>query len=289
MRTSVLRRLSELAGSLPLLALASGLAAQTTGAPPPYLQIFREEVKAGRAGAHPATEAGWPRAFAKAKISNHYIAMTTTYGPTEAWFLEGNESIAEIEKENKAIADAPGLTQELNRLSQADAANISSNRAILGRYRAELSNPGNVDVAQIPVWEVLIFNVRPGREMNFMEAAKLYKTTVDQAKADAPWATYEIMAGMPGPTYMVFVPHKTLSEIDPATGPMAAIEKSMTEETMKKFSTLSEGYVSVEDMIFDVSPEMSYPSPEVAGRNPDFWKPKRTAARGHPAAAGSQP
>src|SRR5439155_1335832 len=62
--------------------------------PPPYLEIFREEVKVGRAGAHVQTEAGWPRAFAKAKIPNNYIAMTTIYGPTEAWFFEGHGSVA---------------------------------------------------------------------------------------------------------------------------------------------------------------------------------------------------
>lgn len=69
--------------------------------PPPYLQIFREGGKSGRVGPHPATEAGWPRAFAKAKISNHYIAMTTLYGPDEAWFCQGNASIAEIEQQNQ--------------------------------------------------------------------------------------------------------------------------------------------------------------------------------------------
>jgi len=51
-----------------LLGLTTSLAAQQMKGPPPYLQIFREEVKSGRVGPHPATEVGWPRAFAKAKI-----------------------------------------------------------------------------------------------------------------------------------------------------------------------------------------------------------------------------
>jgi hypothetical protein len=289
MRTSVLRRTIQLAGSLPLLAIASSLAAQT-GAPPQYLQIFREEVKVGRGGAHPTTEAGWPRAYAKAKIPNHYIAMTTVYGPAEAWFLEGRGSIAEIDNENKAIEAAPGLTRELSRLAQADAANISSARAILGRYRPELSNPSDIDVAQMRVWEVLIFNVRPGREANFVEAARLYQSVVQQAKAETPWATYEVMAGMPGPTFLVFAPHKTLAEIDPATGPGAAIEKAMTEETMKKFGALAEGYVSIENMVFSVSPEMSYPSPELAARDSQFWNRKPPSpAKAQPSPSKSQP
>ena len=51
------------------------------------------------------------------------------------------------------------------------------------------------------VWEVLVFQVRPGHEDNFSEAAKLYKTTLGQAKIEAPWATYGVMAGMPGPGF----------------------------------------------------------------------------------------
>jgi hypothetical protein len=67
-----------MAGALPLLLVASPLPAQD--APPPLLQIFRDEVRVGRGGPHTVTEAGWPRAFAKAGIKNYYFAMTTVYG-----------------------------------------------------------------------------------------------------------------------------------------------------------------------------------------------------------------
>lgn len=283
MRTSILRRGFHLC--VPLLALASSLAAQAM-APPPYLQIFREEVKTGRAGAHPVIESGWPRAFAKAKIPNHYIAMTTIYGPAEAWFCAGNRSIAEIEEQNQAIEKARGLTRELDRLSQADAANISSNRALLARYHSELSNGPDINPAEMRVWEVLIFKIRPGHEGDFSEAAKLYRTMVEGAKVTAPWATFEVMAGMPGPVFLVFVPHKALAEIDPATGTGAAIEKAMNEEMMKKFGALAEGYSSIESLIFAVSPEMSYPRPEWVAQDPAFWGKKRPAAANAPAQAG---
>jgi hypothetical protein len=259
------------------LALAGSLSAQAMS-PPPYLQIFQEQVKVGRAGAHPATEAGWPRAFAKAKIQNHYIALTTMYGPPEAWFVAGVRSIAEIEEQNSAIEKAPGLNRELERLSQADAANLSGYRAVLARYQKDLSNGPDINPGEMRVWEVLIFSVRPGHEGDFYQAAKLYRSTVEGAKIEAPWATFEVMSGMPGPVYLVFVPHKTLAEIDPATGTGAAIEKAMTEETLKKFGTLSEGYNSVESRIFSVSAEMSYPRPEWVSQDPSFWGRKRVVA-----------
>ena len=69
-------------GSIALAVVLAGSLSAQVMPPPPYLQIFREEVKAGRAGPHVQAEAGWPRAFAKAKTANNYIAMTTMYGPS---------------------------------------------------------------------------------------------------------------------------------------------------------------------------------------------------------------
>lgn len=264
------------------LLIAGSLSAQTM-APPPYLQIFREEVKMGRAGPHVLTESGWPRAFARAKIpNNNYVAMTTIFGPTEAWFFEGHASVAEIEAVNNAIAAAPGLGAELDRLSQADAANVASVRTILARYAPETSNGPDINASAMRVWEITIFRVRPGKEGNFVQAAKLYQSLVQQARVDAPWATYEVMAGMPGPTYLVFSPHKALAEIDPAAGVGAAIQKVMTEETMKQFGTLSEGFISVETMVFVPSPAMSHLSPEWIAQDPKYWGKKAAPARPTP-------
>ena len=270
MHSSLCLAVAGLAGAVLLDAFP--LAAQDK--PPGYLQIFREEVKVGRTGPHEATEAGWPRAFAKSKIQNHYIGMVTVFGPNEAWFMEGHESVAEIEDVNTAIFAASGLNDELDRLSAADAANVSSARAILSRYRPELSNGVPVNLAEMRIWEVVIFQVRPGHEVNFVDAAKLYKTTVETAKVDYSWATYEVLAGMPAPTYLVLIPHRTLSEIDPATGAMADLEKSFTPESMQKLSSLAEGYASTEDMVFAVRPRMSYLSAEFVARDADFWSPK---------------
>lgn len=263
------------------LLFAGSVSAQSM-APPSYLQIFREEVKMGRNGAHVRTESGWPRAFAKAKIPNNYVAMTTIYGPNEAWFVEGHASVAEIEAANKAIDAAPGLSAQLDRLSQEDAANVASVRTILARYVPETSNGPDINPAEMRVWEIIIFRVRPGKEGNFVEGAKLYQSLVQQAKVNAPWATYEVMAGMPGPTYLVFSPHKTLAEIDPATGVGGAIQKLMNEETMKKFGTISEGFISVETFVFASSPEMSHLSAEWIAQDPKYWGKKAAPARSTP-------
>ena len=264
-----------MAGALPLLLVATPLPAQDD--PPALLQIFREEVKVGRGGPHTAAEAGWPRAFAKAGIKNYYFGMTTVYGPQEAWFIEGHGSMAEIQEVNRAIEHS-GLSKELDRLALADAANISSATPILAHYHPELSNPG-FDLSAARIWEVLVFRCRPGHEHDFMDAAKLYKTTFEQAKIDVRWATYGVMAGMPGPTFLVFIPHAELTELDPGSPTSVAIEKAFTEESGKRLSALAEGYVSTEELVFLVSPEMSHLSPEFIARDPKFWGRKVALAK----------
>lgn len=273
---SVVSRALRIVFLLPALGV-SGVTAQE--APPPYLQIFREEVKAGRAGAaHSSAEAGWVRAFGKAGLKNHYLGMTSVYGPLEAWFLEGHASLAEFDEVNKAIEDAPGLSAELDRLAQADAANISTARSLLARYHPDLSNGVPVDLSAMRVWEVLVFRVKPGREADFFEAAKMYKQTVERDKIDMPWATYGVMAGMPGPTFLVLLPHRTLGEIDPTTGAGAALEKAFDAAAMKRLSELSAGYDSIEDLIFAVNPRMSYMPAEIVARDSAFWLPKAQLA-----------
>jgi hypothetical protein len=280
MTTRISAGLVHIAQSLSLLTLAGSLVAQDS--PPAYLRIFREEVKTGRGGPHAVLESAWAHAFEKAKVPGYNIAMTTVYGPSEAWWLEGHGSVAEIDEANKAIDAAPGLGDQIDRYAQADAANVSRTTSLLARHIPDLSNGPSIDMSQMRVWEVLVFNVRPGHEDNFSEAAKLYKTTLGQAKIVAPWATYAVMAGMPGPTYLVFIPHRTLAEIDPATGTGAAIEKAFNEEAGKKLSSLAEGYSSVEELIFSVSPQMSYLSPEFVARDPKFWGRKLPAAKARP-------
>jgi hypothetical protein len=121
------------------------------------------------------------------------------------------------------------LGKELDRLAMADATSVSAATPILAHYHPELSNPG-VDLSAMRIWEVLVFRCRPGHENDFMEAAKLYKTTFEQEKIDVRWATYAVMAGMPGHTFLVFIPHVDLTKLDPASPTSVAAEKAFAEE-----------------------------------------------------------
>lgn len=278
-----------LAAAVVLVAGASSLLAQTPaapGGPPKVLQIFREEVKPGKSVAHEKWETGWPRAFARANWPTRFLAITSLSGPSEAWFLTGHESFAAWEKDRQNLDKAAALKAEDDRLSAGDGEFLSAHRSIAAALREDLSNKPNITLGKMRYFRIVTFRVRPGHETDFTDAVKIVRDAYEKAKVDLPWAVYQIVSGMPGPTYLLFLPMKSLEEIDAALARSKTIQEAEGEENGKKLQKLaSDGYLTTESNIYAFSPKMSYVAPEVAAADPDFWTPKPVAA---PAAAAGE-
>ena len=71
----------------PFLLLPGAANAQLPTSQPNLITIAREEVKLGRDADHAKVEAGWPAAYEKAKSPDYYLAMTSTTGAPEAWYI----------------------------------------------------------------------------------------------------------------------------------------------------------------------------------------------------------
>ena len=250
------------------------------GGPPKLVQIFREEVKVGKGAAHEKLEAGYVRAFSKAKWPTNYLAMTSTTGPSEAWFLVPYYSFDAWEKDQQATEKNAALFAELNRLGEKDAEFVSGARSIVILYRPDLSqHPDVMNVAKSRYFRLLTFRVRPGHDAEFAEAGKIVRAAYDKANVPLSWAIYQVYSGMPGGTYIVFAPAKSLKEIDDGLARSKAIQEAEGEDGMKKLEHISrEAYFGVETNIYAFSPKMSYVSKEFAAADPDFWTPKPKAA-----------
>lgn len=259
-------------------AIASTLPAQTPPArqgPSKVLQLYREEVKYGRASEHEKYEAGWPRAFSKAKWPVYAMGLSSVTGPSEAWFAIGYESFADMEKDRINMAKNAALDAELSALSKGDAEFVSNARSIVAVYREDLSRPGNVVLATQRYFEITTFRVRPGHDLDFEQAAKLYRDTYNKVNNPTPWAVYQVMAGMPSPTYFVFVPRKSLGEVDQDLAQMGNIMQAFGEENLKTLQKLAaDGFLTAESNYFAFSPKMSYMPKEFVARDPEFWTPK---------------
>jgi len=273
------KALSLIGAACLLVSAAPRAAAEEIPPPPKVLQIYREEVKPGKGPAHEKVEAGWPRAFAKAAWPTHYLAMTSMTGPAEAWFAVGFDSYGAWEKDTKATEANTALSAELDKLSVADAECISGARSIVALRREDLGFGPTPDIAKTRYFRIITFKVRPGHEKDFTDAVKIVKDAYQKAGVAISWAVYQVNGGMPGPTFMVWVPMRSLAETDTVLGAMKAIQDAEGEEGQKSLAKMAgDGYLSFEQNFFAISPKMSYPPKAWVDKDPAFWAPKAEAA-----------
>jgi hypothetical protein len=268
------------------LAAVSAVQAQTAvavNAPPKVIQIYREVIKPGHGTAHAKTEAGWPAAFAKANWPSHYIAMTSTSGPTEAWFISGWDSYAAYEKDGKEIEKNAALQSELDRLGAADGEHVNNVISMFATYRDDLSYRSGVNVSEMRYFMLTTFRVKPGRGDGFAAARKLVQAAHEKANMNEHWATYQVTSGAPAGTFLLMLPMKSMAELDTAQEIHGKpYEDAMGPENQKKVADLmNESVDSSTAVLFAFSPKMSYPPKEWMAAD-TYWAPnvERAAVAG---------
>jgi hypothetical protein len=246
---------------------------------PNMLNIVREEVKVGRVADHAKIEPGWPAAYEKAKSPSFYLALISTTGPSEAWYITPFESNAAIGDSQKRDDADPVLSAELARLSRADADVLTGVRTMQARALKDLSYGAYPDIGKARFFEMTWFRVRPGHEGQFEAAGKAYAASAIRAGANSAYRVYEIVAGMPGPTYLIISSVGTYAEFDQT---MADGDKTMKGFTADEGTLLQkfmlEGVVNVETQRFRVDPAQSYVPKETRASDRAFWMPKKPVA-----------
>ena len=114
---------------------------------------------------------------------------------------------------------------ELDRLNKGDADHITSRRTIQAVARTDLSYGAYPDMALQRFWEITTFRVRPGYEEAFANAAKTYAAAAKRAAPNMSWRTYEVIAGVPGPTYLVFSSVPSFADFDRGCRTESRLEK----------------------------------------------------------------
>ena len=221
--------------SLSVLALAAGGAATALaqGVPttqPKFMHIFREQVKPGRAADHAKWEAGWPAAFEKAKSPYNFIALQSITGPPEVWYVTPLASHAAYGEMIAAETSDPALEAELERLSKGDGEFLSEVNAMQAVAMPELSHGSFPQIGKMRFYEITTFRVRPGHQEAWIAATKAYKAAAARSAPGASWRTYDVVAGAPGGTYLVFSSVGTFAEFDKMMAEGEATMKGATAE-----------------------------------------------------------
>jgi hypothetical protein len=273
-----MKRITILMSILSAAGLGSSITAVAQGLPktqPKLITIVREEVKIGRNAEHSKHEAGWPAAFEKAKSPDYYLGMTSLTGPNEAWYIIPAESHAAIGESMKREDKDPILSAELDRLSLADAQYINGARTIQAMAMTDLSVGDFPDVSKIRFFEITVFRIHPGHELQFESAAKSYAAARTRAAPKVGYRLYQVIAGMASPTYLVVASAENYAEFDQI---VAAGMSTWTQATDDEKGVLEkagrEAIISSESNRFRVDPRQSYVPKETRESDREFWMPK---------------
>jgi hypothetical protein len=254
-------------------------------APPPLLQIEREEVRPGKAAAHAVNEAAWAAAYVKAQSPVQWLGMTTVSGPSEAWFLSAHESFAALEKSDTSTEANAVLSGERDRLAGIDGDLVGRTSTIIARYRPALSYQAAVKLATMRYMTVDVVRVKSGRTAEFADAWQMIVDAHKTAKMDEHWAVYEVDSGMPDTTFLFLYARKSLAELD-ASGPMHGAETyrgAVGDSGRRQMSDVNQNCVEMtQTMHFRLRPGMSALSKEWAEADPFWAAPATPSARAQP-------
>ncbi len=260
-----------------MLALAGITSLQGQGLPqaqPKLLTIVREDVKPGRSADHAKHEAGWPAAFEKAKSPDYYLAMTSMTGSTEAWYVIPQESHATAAESMKREDKDPVLSAELARLALRDAEFIDRVRVVQAMARPDLSFGKFPEMAKVRFFEVSMFTVKPGQNDKFDALVKAYANVRKRVAPDSSYRAYGVIAGMPGPTYLIFSTVDDYAKFDQTMADHVKTMMGATAEEKAIFEKWGDYVVREETQRFRLDPGQSYVPKETRAQDPEFWSPK---------------
>jgi len=259
--------------------------------PPKVLQVTREFVKPGKAGAlHDASESKFVAAMAKANWPTHYFALNSLSGKSRALYLTGYPSFKAWEDDFMATMKNKALSAELDKASVADGELLEGIDQFVFTYNEEMSYGPNPDIAHARLMEITSFHIKPGHAKEWHELVKLVIETHKKAGTSAHWATYEIAYGGDN-EYVAFSPDKSMAEIDTAFAEDKQFHDALGEEGMRKLRELEADCIDSSDSeLFAFNPAQSYPHEEWVKEDPGFWKPKpMMAPAAKPAPAAKKP
>lgn len=264
--------------------------AEGVHAPPKILVVTREYLKPGRSGApHEKAEKAFVQAFAHAKWPSHYFAAESLSGKPRALFFTGYDSFADWEKEHVMMMKSPALTAELDRASVADGDLLSDTDQTVLMFNEEQSLNAPVDIAHMRGFEITGFHVKPGHGKEWEELVKLVKDAYSKVPG-VHWATFHVLYGGNGGTYIVFTPFKSGADLDKEDDQDKQFVEAMGEDGMKKLAELESSAIETTGSnLFVFDPAISYPPDEWVKADPDFWKPKAAAKPAAPKKPAEKP
>jgi hypothetical protein len=261
-----------------ILVVLSAAAAYAQSPPltpaPPVLEIYRDFLRPGRLDTYTVIETRAAEACARLHCPHPYLALTSATGPVEVWFLNGFDSLTEMEQIGKAYAGNAELSGTLRTIAGQKNELINDPRNIIASYRSDLSAGRGLSVPRTHLYSVSIVTVQPGKEGDFAEIRKILRSARHNTNSPEVHSVYQVASGMPEPTFFVFSPATSLEDVEnSAILYKERFEESLGDANRKRLADLSaSAIVRLETFLLSIAPPMSLPAQEWVDSDPEFWK-----------------
>jgi hypothetical protein len=269
--------------SNPASNLASNLASNP--GPPKFLNMIHQELKPGRIGAYDEMETSIARIYNREAIPVFWVELESITGPAEVLYLNLFDSSEEMATAMSALsaglAAHPELAQMQDRLLQE---NITNGTTVLGVRRDDLGyRAKTIDFSKMRALRISTVFAHPGYERAFMETEWSMSEASEKLHARAAWAVYEVVGGLPEPTFVIVTPMQSLQEVGDLFETSQALRQNEGGVLQQRLQELARVAFGTSDTrLFSVGQKMSHVSKKFAAGDAEFWAPATI-----PAAAGS--
>ena len=250
--------------------------AEPATAPPKLLVLVYQKFSFDKAADRDQWETAMARACQKLDVPNSWIVMESVTGEPEVLSFDPFDSFAQMEKPVAEWGPIYAAHPELGRLQAQINAALVSQRTVIAVRRDDLSYRANrIDLSKARSMRVLEVRLHPGRENDFAEAFKKLSAAYEKIESDLPWVVYQVNLGMPSPTFLAFVPMKTVGQNDDLLKIRERLHAAEGEAAERMRQIAREAYASTESNLYSVRPEKSRVSKEFAAGDPEFWTPAK--------------
>ena len=216
---------------------------------------------------------------AAAKMPYGFLALSSTTGPRENWYVSGFPSYAEYARLGKAFSAIPALPAVGTRLDPQEGDLLSDARGMMLLIREDLGYGTPANLATMRYMSISRISVRPGHVPEFEDARKLIRQAHETAHLTDSYAVYEATAGAPAGTFYIFVSRKSLAELD--DGPRIHGTEYTTalggEDGRRKMAAMAANYLNNSQTDhFAFVPSQSVVSAKWAAADSTYWKLRAT-------------
>jgi hypothetical protein len=207
--------------------------------------------------------------------------MKSLTGPDEILAFNLADSFGDLEKMGAGMAAGIAAHPELAGLQDRQLAENTSSvtNFIAERVDALGSRATTINFAKMRLLHLTVFNIRPGHEAEFAEAAKSIAAAYEKIEGSPAWVMYAVHSGAPLPSYLMLTALSSLKDEDAAAARRAPAMEAAGAAVQQRLQEIARSaYDSIETNIYFVNPQLSHMPADFTAIDPAYWTPKTVPA-----------